>query len=431
MTVDLSKDIVLRWDEQDPALAPLLSEGGVDVVLAQEPKPAFEKACQGAGIRVAPAKELAVSDFAGYRGAAGPCALGEGLWPGIAGHEPHVPGEEQGEASATRKPWLDANGFRYAWLKALCPAKRPAMAYQPNEAAGIKPDRVVPYDSLELALTEAWVHGGNYVMAVEPRYRGALLRRDERALTAWRSLGRTARWLKQNRGLLEQPFVPRITMLVDEGEMTAELANLMMRQCASPALEPFSAPPAPDPERRVVLVAVSPDKAPPIEIRNRILAHASAGSIVVTDHGEGEQWWRVSELKVEREQEDRTFYRLGRGKVVAYKKQSDDPSDFALDVIDLATHAQRAVRLWFAPGIIGSLTVGPKTGPLRGKAVLRALNYGRPMRWELLMYAYGNYQNAMLYRPEGDPVPVKTAKRLTCTELLLPQLGRIGAVVLD
>ncbi len=432
MIVDLSSDIVLRWEDQNPALAPLLGEGGIDVVLVHDPKPAFARACSVAGIRVASSAEVTISDFAGYRNAgAAQSALSEGLWPGATGHVPGIGGEDAEVASATRKPWIDANGFRYAWLKALCPRKHPALAYLPNEAAGLKPDTIVPFESLELALTEAWLHGGNYILAMEPRYRAALLRRDTRALKAWRSLSRTAHWLKDNRALFNQPFVPRITLLVDSGEPAAEIANLMMRQCASPALEPFHAPPAPDPERRVVLVAASPAVPPPVAVRNRILAHADAGAIVVTDRGEGEPWWRAAELKLEREQEDREFYRLGRGTVVAYRKTIEDPSDFALDVIDLATHARRAVRLWFGPTVIGSLTSAPSTGSPRGRAVLRAINYGRPQPWELMMYAQGHYSNAVLYRPEGAPVSIKTAKRGTSTELLLPGLERAGVVLLS
>jgi hypothetical protein len=432
MIADLSRDIVLRWEDQDPALAPLIAEGGIDALLVKDPKPAFEQACQAVGMRVAPSAEVTIGDLDAFsKAGTAQAAFGAGQWPGISGSEPNLAGEEQGTAGATRKPWLDANGFRYDWLKALCPGKHPVLAYLPNEAAGLKPDRLVPYQTLELALAEAWIHGGNYVLAMEPRYRTALLHRKDKALAAWRSLGRTARWLKQNRALFEQPTVPRITLLVDAGEATAELANLMARDCASPALVPFDAPPAPDPQHRVILVAASPAAAPPVEIRNRILAHAAAGAIVVTDRGEGEPWWRAAELKLEREQEDREFYRCGRGTVVAYKKTIDDPGEFALDVIDLATHARRAVRLWFRPTVVASLTYAPAAGPWRGRAVLRAINYGQPLGWELMLYANGNYRKATLLRPEGPPVPLKTAKRGGSTELKLPALERVGVVVLD
>ena len=64
---------------------------------------------------------------------------------------------------------------------------------------------MVPFETLELALVEAWAAGGNYILALEPRYQDALLRGEERALTAWRSLGRTARWLREHASLFRQP----------------------------------------------------------------------------------------------------------------------------------------------------------------------------------------------------------------------------------
>ena len=66
-------------------------------------------------------------------------------------------------------------------------------------------DRVVPYDSVELALIEAWVAGGNYILAMEPHYREALLQKEPKATSAWKQLGRTARWLQENIAMFRQP----------------------------------------------------------------------------------------------------------------------------------------------------------------------------------------------------------------------------------
>jgi hypothetical protein len=44
MPLDLLADVVLRWDHQDPAVAPLLKECGANAVLALEPQAAFRQA---------------------------------------------------------------------------------------------------------------------------------------------------------------------------------------------------------------------------------------------------------------------------------------------------------------------------------------------------------------------------------------------------
>ncbi len=428
MAIDLSKDIVFRWDDHNPAFVPVLKQGGIDVVLTSGAPPAFRDACEARGVRVAPASELTVADWPQYCDAApGAVAFGSGLWPGIT-REPAAAGEDEEFASPSRQPWLDANGFRISWLKALCPAKHPALAYLPDASSGLKPDRVVPYETLELALVEAWLNGGNYVLALEQRYRSALLRRDAKALDAWRRLGRTAGWLKRHAHLFGRPVLPAITLLVDGSDATAELANLMARQNASPALESAASPPAPDPGRRFVVVAASLSGVQ-AEARKRILAHADAGATVVTDRDESGPWWRVPELALERDEPDRETYRLGRGKVIAYKQTISDPSDFALDVIDLVTQAKRAVRTWYAGTIIPTFSCDPNLRD--APAVLSIINYGGPLEYELLFYVQGHYERAVLLRPEAERLELKTARRGAATEITVPELRRGGMVLFD
>jgi len=77
---------------------------------------------------------------------------------------------------------------------------------------------------------------------------------------------------------LEASFQLFLTVLVDAAGASEEIAHLCYRQSVSPALVDASNPPAPDPARRLVLVAVSID-APKGEARDRIHANAEAGTI--------------------------------------------------------------------------------------------------------------------------------------------------------
>ncbi len=134
MPLNLKQDIVIRADDKLPAQA------GISPITEAE------------------IKALDLSPFAMT-----------GLWPGIR-KPPAVPGRGDETASASREPWVDANGYQAGYLRAIHPDRPPVLAYLPDKLD----DRVVPYDSLELALIEAWVSGGNYIMAMEPHYREAL-----------------------------------------------------------------------------------------------------------------------------------------------------------------------------------------------------------------------------------------------------------------
>ncbi len=425
MALDLSSDVVIRWDDLDPKHIPLLKQCGATAVLPPRVDAAFAEACRQAGLKTADPADiplLGVEEM--NKEAAKPAALRAGLWPGIS--RGGARGRDDEVSSASRQPWIDANGFWIGYLRAMYPKRPAVLGYLPNEEAGLKPDRVVPHDSLELALIEAWANGGNFLLAAEPRFRKALLEGDEKAGTAWAQLGRTAAWLREHRALFGQPVLPMATALVED-EITAELANLMYRQNVSPRLASAAAPPPPNPHCLALVAASISDPAP--EARRKLLAHTEAGCSLVVDAPGEKAWWRAPELKHVRAQEDRDFFSLGRGQVIAYREQVADPSEFALDVIDIVTQKQRAVRLWNAHSVIALATAGPKAGPAPGAAALCAINYGVPVDMDFPARIQEHYAKATLLRPEAAPVALKAVKRGTTTEVYVPELRRLGVIV--
>ena len=126
-----------------------------------------------------------------------------------------------------------------------------------------------------------------------------------------------------------------------------------------------------------------------------------------------------------RSEPDREFYALGKGRVVAYRKPVADPSEFALDVIDIVTHPRRAVRIWNGPAVVALASSSPR----RGERLLHLVNYGSPIDTELQARVQGNFSKAMLLRPEGSPVTLTAAKRGTTTEVFVPEVRRLGVVV--
>ena len=308
-----------------------------------------------------------------------------GLWPGIR-RPPTVDGRGDETASASREPWVDANGYQVGYLRALYPDRPPVLAYVPDKLG----DRNVPYDSLELALIEAWVAGGNYILAMEPHYREALLKKDAKAVAAWEQLGRTAQWLKENIKLFRQPAVPIVTALVEPGP-TAEIANLLtdgmclprwLRDCASDSRS-TEACCAGCRERETARARRCSRRSLLMPKRDRRLIVATVPS---------QQWWRVAGMKQIEGEQDREYYALGKGQIVAYKRLVADPSEFALDVIDVITHKRRAVRTWNAPAVIALAT---------GERLMHLINYGSPIDMEVQARVQGHYSKATLMRPDG------------------------------
>jgi len=423
---DLSRKVVLAGDGLRPELAHLLTEGGITSVLLTRPDQTLERACVAARIQVLP---LSRSSFGGLSevsraGPVEPVVFTGGLTPGVTRLKA---GADAVIAGATGQVWVDANVHWVACLRALYPGRPALLSERPGEGAATQA-KGMPPDVLELALAEARVAGGNRVLSLSPQSREALLRGERSALAAWRQLGRTSAWLRGHAPLFGGAVYPAVTQLTDAREETAELANLMYRRNVSPRLVNAANPPPPDPAGIRVLVAagITP---PNTALRSRILAHASAGATVVVDAPPEQAWWRVPALRSIRVDEDRRIYSLGSGKLVAYNGPITDPGQFTLDVIDLLSHKQRAVRIWDAPAAIGLVSSGPDAGPLRARAVLGIVNYGSAVDGDVLTRVHGTFNRAVLLRPESQPVDLKLAHRGAATEIFLPGLGRIAAVL--
>jgi hypothetical protein len=364
----MSFPLILRWPNRDASHEPLLKQLGADQILGDEPIPD---------------------------------SITRALWPGIRG-APRRRGDDD-VASASREAWVDANGYLVAYERALHPERPVVLAETLQEA-----ERSVPFETLEIALIEARVNGGNFVLSVEPRYREALVKQDSKALAAWNSLATTAAWLRKNESLFGRPVLPIITAIVEPGMPTSEIANLLYRRGGSPALVSAANIPPPNPNRILALVAAGLKTVP-----KQVFDHAAAGSSLIIDSAPQVSW------KLIKQDKDRNIYTFGKGQIFAYHKRAADPSEFALDVIDIVSHKRRAARLWNAPASIPLATEGP---------LLHIINYGSPSRDEVQARIHGQYSKATLLRPEAAAAELKVYRRGTLTEVFPPSLQRLAVV---
>jgi len=328
--LDLTREIVVRWGDPDPRHVPLLVEGGITAVIAAAGA-GMQEACARAGIGFIPVEQVRLLELReAVKARPEAYALVKaGLWPGVHRSDPSV-------AGATRATWMDQNCYLVNWLRALHSQSPAVLGYLPDKDAGVQPDRVVRFDSLELALAEAWVAGGNYAMALDPRFLDALLKGATEAADTWRRLGRTAKWLRANAALFRQPALPTVTVLVDVSGTSLEIANLCYRFNVSPALAAADDPPPPDPKRCLVLVAAGIEK-PEGGVRARLLDHAIAGATVVADQNGAGAWWRTEGMRPLRTDPDREWFSIGKAKGIT----NNSPLGTKILPISLSTTGSR------------------------------------------------------------------------------------------
>ncbi|MFN7544246.1 MAG: hypothetical protein ACK5TN_15805 [Acidobacteriota bacterium] len=331
----------------------------------------------------------------------------DGTWPGIR-RPANRTGFAAEVASASNEPWVDANGYLVEYWRSLDPGRPVWLAPAPPEREDVK----FADHSLELALIEARLAGGNCVLRLPKAFSARLFAGESGAAAAWTRLGETVRWLRQQQSLFGLEPMPNITALVEPGLPTREIANLLHRRGASPYLQ-AAARALPTGHKAEALVGAGVKVLPP-----SVIEAVRSGAMLVWDQP------APTGAELSRQDSDRNFYTLGQGRVVSYTRRIADPSEFALDVIDLITHKRRAARIWNASSVIAAAT----RGPVAGEAILRLVNYGAQAREDVQAHVFGHYARALLLRPGQAPEPLKTARRGASTEVFLPVLERVAIV---
>ena len=350
-----------------------------------------------------------------------------GLWPGIRS-PPNVPGRGIEVATASREPWLDGNTFLLGYLRGMFPDRAAVVGYRPNAAAGVSGGRAVPYASVEIGLAEAAAAGGNAVLSLPEDYREALLKGDSRALEAWQSLGETARFLQRHAATLEAPSRSRIAVAAGSLAESGEIVNLLYRRSVFPVVHPLRGLPVIDPSRFRALVVANVGQPGKVELR-RISGYVRAGGLLVASPADREtpKWWLWSEAVKTRSDRDRDHYEFGNGRIVAYHEPILDPSEFALDVIDLVGVGTRDLRLWNALTVVGLAR-----GEARSrKAVMILINYDEaPVEREFPARMEGVFRRATIMEPGRDPRTLEAAKRGESTEVSVDGFARIALIEL-
>jgi hypothetical protein len=178
--------------------------------------------------------------------------------------------------------------------------------------------------------------------------------------------------------------------------------------------------------RAVVVANVAAPDAAGVK---RVFEYVGGGGVALTaPAAEGARsWWLAAGASKGRADEDRDWYALGQGQIIAYREPIQDPSEFALDVIDAVGVQTRDLRLWYAGTVIGLLN------RLSGERLAVGLiNYGEPREDDFPVRVEGVYRKATLLAPgAAGPRALKAVKRGTGTQITVQGLKRVALVVVE
>lgn len=346
--------------------------------------------------------------------------LQAGIWPGLH----HL---DTSKAGASERPWLDANLNLYAYLHSFYPHRLPMLSYRPEKPSS-------QYETVEIALAEAYAGGGNVVLFVPEPYREALRRSNPRAVAAWKSLALTAAFLKHHATLTRRANGARVGVLSSSLEQAEELLNLAYRDNLAPTVLPVNRlPQLAASQYRVIVAANLPIS---VDAAQRLLRFAADGGNVITappPERKPAGWWSAAGARKVRGEPGYDVYAIGKGKVYAYHEAVLDPAEFALDVREVAglDNPQGAglhgldFRLWNTGTILGALHRDS------GETVLILTSYGSHRDYDLLVGVRGQFQSATFEDVRGGgPQPLPLMLREGRVELDLKGFRRTAIIVL-
>jgi hypothetical protein len=347
--------------------------------------------------------------------------LAAGTWPGIRRVDTST-------ASATERPWLDGNQNLYVTLRSSYPKRVPLL--KPGAA-----DAAARYESVEVALAEAFAAGGNVLLAFPDNYREALLKGEQRALTAMKSLSGVIGFVKAHAGLPRTGNGASTGVLAGTLEETEEILNLGYRNNLSPQVLRTAQTPASPAQRLRTVVAASIPISP--ETGKWLAAFAAQGGIVLTapqSEKKPVDWWSAGGARKRGSQEGCDVYQVGKGTVYAYREPVLDQSEFVNDmreVSGLDNPTGRGLsgldlRIWNSNTVLG--TLHRNAG---GKLVLILTGYGSPVNQDFLVGVRGEFTSATIEEPGSGVKPVTLMKHQERVELNLKGLRRLGIIVLE
>lgn len=465
--VDSSRDLTVRWPNADERTVALLAEAGIQALVtdrtggrrviepcrkagivpiaelesAASPEDldrsagearaggfagiAYASFCSEEQVRAFAARQASLFQFvyvnAGqlrWRTEPAHAVLRAGQWPGVQLRDPSV-------ASASEAPWVDSNIYLVAYLRGMFPDRAAVLGYRPDADAGAGKDRMLPFESVELAVIEALAAGGNIVLTLPDRFALALSEGKPQALAAWSSLAKTITFLRQHRGAFQAPVASRVAIVAGSLERDGELLNMMYRGNLSPAIAPERAIPALRAQGIQLLVLNGGGTA---EAGRAALEFARAGGhVLAAPASEKESGdWLLATARKAKDEADHSSWAAGAGVIVFYKSPIGDPAEFVLDVTEKLGWSSRDLRLWNAPSAIGVLHRLPA-----GRLSVELVNYGSPVVPDLMVRVEGSYPKAVLHAPGAVAVPLKPLRRAGGTEIIVPSLERFARIELE
>jgi hypothetical protein len=397
----------MRWPSawKDPATLDLLKGSPIDCLMADtwSGLDAVRDRARAAGLTVVDGASPAVG-----------AAIVKGVWPGVKVSR----AGDSIDAGPTGVPWVNSNG----WAVRLSKALRPETAVWVDA-----PPENVGAASYLIAMADSAAYGGRWMISLDGKLASGLAARQPEALATWKAVSATAAFFATHRKWDEYTPVANVGLVSnfagDNEFFSHEMLNLLGRAGAHYRVLPKDKVTAESFEGLRATIYMDKD-APSRELRERMLAFAEAGGLLIT----GASWGTVAGEPAKGEGHPRYAIRVhGRGRIAQASAAADDPFVAANDSVTLMSHRYDLVRFWNG-GATGSYFAKSQDGK---RAVAHLLFYADRGPDAASVRLAGRFRAVKASSVQAPTIAVEMLPQQDAVEVHLPQVSQYVALELE
>jgi len=268
-------------------------------------------------------------------------------WPGMSMGGFPFGGDIDASTGPTGPPWIDSNAWRVRVARELEGAQTVWVAFDPPQESR-RPLRASSYVQ---ALADTAIHGGRWMISLDPSLRDGLARQESAARSVWGEIGRGLAFFAEHRAWSHYRPVGHLGVVSDfagdDAFLSLEILNLLSRQSSLYRIvekdhaldEPF------DGLKAVLFVDAD---TPGPDLRRKLYSFAEEGGTLITPPG-----WEARGTEIEHAWPPRfRVFRYGEGRLAVAREEISDPYVLADDAQLLLSHRHDGVRLFNAMGTL-------------------------------------------------------------------------------
>lgn len=260
-------------------------------------------------------------------------ALRDGVWPRV------LPAEEEDAALAgvTGGPWVDSNAGGIRLAQATSPDRQVWLTYLPPG-----PREVVPPEEYVRPIVEAGAYGARWVIALDAPFAQGMLRKDDRALGAWRQMMSALELFERRREWREwRPVAAMDVVSSFEGGaqlLAEEFLNLAPRRHLAYRIVLASDVAKHSFERQKAIIYLEAEP-PAGEARAVLLRFAETGGTVFAPRG-------TVRTPPAATSQEHAIHQFGGGRVITPLDKWEDPFALVRQVQLLLSFREDVVQVW-------------------------------------------------------------------------------------